>query len=158
MVPKQRRPPDRPLRDRLGAQGLCPSSTLVHTLWQRDPAEPDSTIASAGARGLPRALGSRSTTSPRPALGSCLTNNTSQGPGSRREASGYRCPGPPWHRPLGVPLPTAPPIGSRSGRDTRRQSFPTTSKGSGAFGPTCQPLEPTSFTTKKTLECLTWGG
>jgi hypothetical protein len=74
-----------------------------------------------GARGLPEALGSRSTAPPSSTLGSCPANDASQGPGTRRQTPGYRCPGAPRRRPQGVPLPTAPPTGSRPGRDTRRQ-------------------------------------
>jgi len=77
-----------------------------------------------GARGLPRVLGSRSTAPPGLTLGSCPANDASQGPGTRRQAPGYRCPGASWRRSLGVPLPTAPPTWSSPGRDTRRQSFP----------------------------------
>jgi hypothetical protein len=146
--------PDRPLQDRLGARGLCPSGTLARTLWLRDPAELDSTTASAWGSGLPRALGFRSTSPPGPALGSCSANDVSQGPGTRRQVPGYRCPGTSWRCSRGVPLPDAPPTGSHPGRDTRRQSFP---RPSGAFGPAHQPLEPTSFATKKTPEGLTRG-
>jgi hypothetical protein len=51
-------------------------------------------------------------------------SDASQGPGKRREAPCYRCPGAPWRRSQGVPLPIAPLTGSCPRRDTRRQSFP----------------------------------
>jgi hypothetical protein len=59
---------------------------------------------------------------------------------------------------LGAALPTAPLTGSCPGHDTRRQSFPSASRGSGASRPTCQPLEPISSVTKKTLEGPPRGG
>jgi hypothetical protein len=93
-----------------------------------------------------------------PSLGSCLANDTSQGLSARRQAPGYRCPGAPGCRSLGVASPTAPPTRTRPGRDTRRQSFPLASRGSGASGPVHQPLEPTSIATKKTLEGPPGGG
>jgi hypothetical protein len=71
------------------------------------------------ARGLSRALGSRSTTPPGPALGSYLAINASQGPGIRRQTPGHRCPRAPWLHSLGVPLLVSPRTWSRLGRDYR---------------------------------------
>ena len=42
--PNEEDPPTDPFRI---ARGLRPSGTLARNLWQRDPAEPDSTAASA---------------------------------------------------------------------------------------------------------------
>jgi len=53
---------------------------------------------------------------------------------------------------LGTALPATFPIRSRTEHDTRRHSFPAASRGSEAPGPVRQPLEPTSFTAKKTPE------
>jgi len=127
------------------ARSRAPSSkeTWPSLTWPRPP---------PGARGLARALGSRSTAHPGPALGSCLANDASQGPGARRQAPSHQCSGAPSRHSLGMALPTAPLKGSCPGHDTRRQSFPLASRGSGASGPTRRPLEPTSFTTKKTPE------
>jgi hypothetical protein len=46
-----------PLGSPEGARGLCPLGTLAHTLWQRDPTEPDSTAASAWGSGAFPSLG-----------------------------------------------------------------------------------------------------
>jgi hypothetical protein len=120
-------------------RGLCPSGTLARTIWQRDPPEPDSTTASAGAQGIPRALGSRNTAHPGPTLSSCPANDASQDPGTRRQAPGYRCPGTPWRRSRGVPQPTTPSTGSRLRRDTRRQIFPRPPRALGLPGPRVSP-------------------
>jgi hypothetical protein len=59
-------------------------------------------------------------------------------------------------------LPRCAPANYSSNKVTSRvlhmkKNLPTTSEGSGASGPARQPSKPTSFTTKKTPECLTWG-
>jgi len=91
------------------------------------------------AWGLARASGSRSTGNLSPVLNSCSAYDIGQGLGTRRRAPCYRCPGAPWHHSLGMPLPTAPPIGSRPGRDTRRQSFPRPPGAQGLPGPCVSP-------------------
>jgi hypothetical protein len=103
-------------------------------------------------QGLARAPGSRSMARPSLTLGSCPTNDASQGPGARRQALSHKCSGAPRRCSLSTALPTAPLTGSRPGHDTRRQSFPLASRDSGASGPARQPLEPTSFATKKSPE------
>jgi hypothetical protein len=55
------------------------------------------------ARGLPRALGSRSTASSVPTLYSCPANDASQGPGTRRQALGYHAQGVPGITPKACP-------------------------------------------------------
>jgi hypothetical protein len=95
---------------------------------------------------------------PGSALGSCLANDASQELTQEDKPRAIDARGAPRHRSLGTALPAAPPTGSCSGHDTRRQSFPSASKGSGASRPTRQPLEPTSSTTKKTSEGLPRGG
>jgi hypothetical protein len=95
---------------------------------------------------------------PGPGLGSCPGNDASQGPGTRRHAPRHRGSRAPRCCPLGTTLPATFPTRSRTGRDTRRQSFPMSSRGSEAPGLTRQPLEPTSFTTKKTPKGRPGGG
>jgi hypothetical protein len=52
-IPNEEDPPTDPFRiDR----GLCPSGTLVRTLWQRDLAEPNSTAAFAWGSGASLSL------------------------------------------------------------------------------------------------------
>jgi hypothetical protein len=67
---------------------LCPSGTFARTLRPRGPAEPDPEVPSSKARGLPRALGTRSMASLRPAFGSCPATDVSQGLSARRQALG----------------------------------------------------------------------
>jgi hypothetical protein len=124
-------------------QGVWPTLTL-RRLWPE-------------ARGLLRALGTRSTAPLCPAFGSSPATDASQGPGTRRQALRLPMPG---GSPVTLPrctLPAGPPIGSCPGRDTRRQSSPAAFGGWRASGPTCQPLEPTSLATRKTPEGLTQG-
>jgi hypothetical protein len=92
------------------------------------------------------------------ALGSCPASDASQGTGARRHAPSYRGSGAPRRCPLGMALPPTFPTRSRTSYDIRRQSFPAASSGSEDTGPVHQPLEPTSFTAKKTLEGLPGGG
>jgi hypothetical protein len=136
---RTKKTPDRPLQDRPRARGLCPSGTLACTLWQRDSAEPDSIAASAWGSGASPSLGLPiyGISGPDPWLPpgyQCL-----QGLNTRRQAPGHRCSGAPWRHSLGVPLPTAPPRGSRLGRDTRRQSFPRPLRARGLLGPCISP-------------------
>jgi hypothetical protein len=142
---ERRSPPDRPLQDRPRARGLYPSGTLVRTLWRRSLAEPNSTTTSAWPPS-PKAPDLR------PAVGSCPANDASQGPGAKRQAPSYRGSGAPRRCPLGTALPATFSTRTRTGRDTRRQSFPTASRGSKTPRPVLQPLKLTSFTAKKTLE------
>jgi hypothetical protein len=70
----------------------------------------------------------------------------------QENVTSYRGSGAPRRCPLGTALPATFLTRSRTGRDTRRQSFPMASTGLEAPGPTRQPLKPTSFTSKKTPE------
>jgi hypothetical protein len=143
-----------PLRP--GAEGIYPSGTLARTLQRRSPTKPDYTATSAwgsGARPSLEAPDLRQHSNL--ALRSYTANDTSQGPGKRRHAPSYR--GSPA-LPLGHDIAATFPTRSRTGRDTRRQSFPAASRGSEAPGPMRQPLEPTSFTAKKTPEGPPGGG
>jgi len=139
------------------ARGLYPSGTLARTLWRRIPTEPDYAATSAwgsGARPSPEAPNLRQHSSP--ALGSCPTNDASQGSCPKRRALSYRGSGAPRRCSLGTALPATFPTRSRTGRDTR--SFPMAFRGSEAPGPTRQPLELTSFTAKNTPEGPPGGG
>jgi hypothetical protein len=74
------------------------------------------------ARGLARASDSRSMRRPSSGLGSCPAWQANQGPGIRRKALRHRGLGAPRRRTLGVALLATSAIGSRIGRDTRRQA------------------------------------
>ena len=146
---------DRPLQDCSRAHGLYPSGTLMRTLWRRNPTEPDYVVTSAwGSRArpspkvpdLPRHSGSAPSSYP--------ANDTNQGQGTRIRAPNYRGSGAPRCYSLGPALLATFPTRSCMGR----QSFPMASRRSGAPEPTRQPLEPTSFTAKKTLEGPHRGG
>jgi hypothetical protein len=131
MVPEQEDSPTDPFRIALGgyayrARSRAPSGKEIRPSLTRPQLLP-------GARGLPQALGSRSTAPPGPA------KDASQGPGTRIQALGYRCPGPPWRRSQGMSLPTAPSTGSCPGRDTRRQRFPRPLGARGLPGPHVSP-------------------
>jgi hypothetical protein len=158
MVPERRRPPDRPLQDCPGAQGLYPLGTLARTLWRRNPAEPDYIATSAwvsGDRTSPKAPNLRQHSGP--TLGSRPADDANQGPSARRRFPSYRGLGAPQHCPLGMALLATFPTRSRMSV-TQEYSFPAASRGSEAPGPTCQLLKPTSFTAKKTPEGPPGGG
>ena len=126
---------------------------------RRNLAEPDSTAPFAwgsGACPSPEAPDLHQHTAP--ALGSCLANDASQGLGARRRVLSYRGSGAPRRCPLGMALPATFPTRSRTGCDTRRQSFPVASRGSEAPGPARQLLELTSLIAKKTQEGPPQGG
>ena len=135
----------------LGGSGPIPIGYAPAHPLRKNPADPDSTVTSAWGSGacpspeasdLRRHLG--------PALGSCPANDDSQGPGTRRQAPSYRGLRTPRRCPLGTAMLATFLTRSRTGRDTRRQSFPVASRGSRAPKPARQPLELTSFITKKT--------
>jgi hypothetical protein len=88
---------------------------------------------------------------------SCPAYDASQGSGARRQAPSYRGSGAPKHYASGVALLATPMIGSRMGRDTRRQ-VSSASRGWVAPRPARQVLEPTSFTSKKAPEGSPRGG
>jgi hypothetical protein len=67
------------------------------------------------ARGASPSLGLLIYGTSRPALDSYPANDVSQGPGTRRQALGYRCPGAPRRCSLGMPQPTAPRQGHVQG-------------------------------------------
>jgi hypothetical protein len=93
--PNKEDPPTDPFRIARGlggyayqARSRAPSSKETRRSLTRPQLPPR-------ARGLPRALGSRSTAPLGLALGSCPASDASQGLGTRRQALGYRCPGAP---------------------------------------------------------------
>jgi hypothetical protein len=116
--------PDRPLQVCPRARGAIPIG-YAHT--NPPTKKPDQAWAwrspCLGLGGKPRPLGSQSTTCSSSGLGSCLTCDSSQGPGTRRQAPRHQGSGVPRHHAPGVALLATPTIGSRMGCDIRRQAF-----------------------------------
>jgi hypothetical protein len=116
-------PPTDPSRIALGLEGY------IHQVHSCAPSDQETQPSMSTprpllkARGLARTLSSRSMTLPSLVLGSCLAYNASQGPSTRRHAPSHRGSRAPRCYTLGVALPAAPLIGSRKGRDTRRQAL-----------------------------------
>jgi len=139
MIPDRRDPLTNPSMD---ARGL---GSYTHRVRSRAPSDRETRPSLSTpwsllrARGACRASGSRSTRSPSPILGFCSAYDASQGPGARKHAPSHRGSRAPRHCTLGVSSSAAPPIGSHTGRDTRRQAPPQPPGARGLLGPCACP-------------------
>ena len=123
-------PPDRPLQDRPGARGLYPLGMLARTLRPRNLAKLELAAASAQGSGAHQSLRLPMNGKPEPDPWFLPGLRCQPRPGTRRHAPSCRGSGAPQHCPLGMALSATFLTRSRTERDTRRQSFPTASRGS----------------------------